>query len=56
MTDPYKVLARKLDEMPQGYPPTESGVELRILKKLYTPEEAELAVKLKPAPETAARR
>ena len=42
----YQQLARHLDNLPGGFPPTESGVELRILKRLFTPEEAELALHL----------
>ena len=33
----YKKLAKHLDNLPGGFPPTESGVELRILKRLFTP-------------------
>lgn len=43
MENPYKKLAIKLDEIPNGFPPTKSGVELKLLAKLFTPEEAELA-------------
>jgi electron transport complex protein RnfB len=50
--DVYKRLARTLDELPSGYPETESGVELRILRKIFTPEEAEMALKMKSVPET----
>ena len=53
MTDVYKKLAKKLDSFPQGYPSTKSGVELAILRKIYSPEDAEAALKLKPMPETA---
>ena len=49
----YKRLARFLDDLPGGYPATDSGVELRILKRLYTPEEAELAMSLSMIPEEA---
>ena len=42
----YKRLARHLDNLPGGFPPTESGVEMRILRRLFTPEEAKLAVYL----------
>ena len=38
----YRELAKVLDTLPNGYPATESGVEIRILKKIFTPEEAEL--------------
>jgi len=44
--DIFRKLARHLDRLPGGYPATKSGVELRILKRLFTPEEAELALKL----------
>ena len=54
MTDVYKKLAKHLDNLPTGYPSTESGVELRILKRLFTPEEAEIAITLTMMPEPAA--
>jgi NAD-dependent dihydropyrimidine dehydrogenase PreA subunit len=44
--DVYHKLAKHLDNLPGGFPPTESGVELRILRRLFTPEEAELALHL----------
>jgi electron transport complex protein RnfB len=47
----YKKLAKQLDDMPGGFPATESGVELRILRRLFTPEEAELALNLTIIPE-----
>jgi Pyruvate/2-oxoacid:ferredoxin oxidoreductase delta subunit len=49
----YERLAAKLDEFPHGFPRTESGVELRILQKIFSPEDAALAVQLLPIPETA---
>jgi Na+-translocating ferredoxin:NAD+ oxidoreductase subunit B len=45
--NPYSLLAERLDALPNGYPSTPSGVELRILEKLFTPEEALLASKLR---------
>jgi len=42
-TDLYKRLACHLDRLPGGFPPTDSGVELQILKRLFSPEEARLA-------------
>jgi electron transport complex protein RnfB len=45
-TDAYENLARHLDKLPGGFPPSESRVELRLLGRLFTPEEAELAVYL----------
>lgn len=44
--DVFLRLAHHLDELPGGFPATESGVELRILRRLFTPEEAELALHL----------
>ena len=47
----FRKLAEHLDNLPGGFPPTESGVELRILQRLFTPKEAELALHLTPMPE-----
>jgi electron transport complex protein RnfB len=47
----YKKLAKHLDNLPGGFPSTKSGVELRILRRLFTPDEAELALYLSPIPE-----
>jgi ferredoxin len=52
--DIYRKLAERLDTIPNGYPATESGVELKILSKIFTPEEAELALALRLTPEPAA--
>lgn len=50
----YQRFAEHLDKMPGRYPKTESGVELKILKKLFTPEEAELSINLQVMPEPVA--
>lgn len=50
----YKQLREFLDRLPAGFPETPTGVEIRLLKKMFTPEQAELALKLKNEPETAA--
>jgi electron transport complex protein RnfB len=42
----YRRLAKHLDDLPGGFPATESGVELRILRRLFSVEEAELALHL----------
>ena len=47
MEEVYKRLAKHLDDLPVGFPATESGVELRILQRMFTPEEAEVALGLK---------
>jgi Fe-S-cluster-containing hydrogenase component 2 len=44
--DIYRRLAEHLDNLPGGFPPTQTGVELRILRRLFSPEEAELALHL----------
>jgi electron transport complex protein RnfB len=50
----YRELQRHLDRGPVPYPATESGVELRILKQLFTPEEARVALYLSAIPEPLA--
>jgi NAD-dependent dihydropyrimidine dehydrogenase PreA subunit len=42
----YLKLAKHLDRLPDGFPPSLTGADLRLLEKLFTPEEAELAVYL----------
>ena len=42
----YEQLADALDKLPNGFPRTPSGVEIRILKKIFSPEEAALACQL----------
>jgi NAD-dependent dihydropyrimidine dehydrogenase PreA subunit len=54
MTEIYEKLAKHLDNLPAGYPSTTSGVELRILKRLFTPEEADIAMTLTMLPEPVA--
>jgi Pyruvate/2-oxoacid:ferredoxin oxidoreductase delta subunit len=54
MDDVYRRLAAHLDNLPVGYPATESGVELRILRRLFTAEEASAAVGLTMLPEPVA--
>ena len=49
--DVYRSLQRHLDKMPVGFPATDSGVELRILRRLFTPEEAEVGLLLSAVPE-----
>jgi electron transport complex protein RnfB len=59
MTDVYQRLREHLDNLPAGFPATESGVEIRILKQLFTPEEAQMAqqvgLRLEPAGKIAKR-
>ena len=54
MPDVYEILRERLDSMAVGYPATESGIEIKILKRLFTEAEAALFVKLAPLPQTPA--
>ncbi len=49
--DVYRKLQQHLDKFPVGYPATESGVEIKLLKHLFDPDEAELAARLSLIPE-----
>ncbi len=40
--DAYGLLADALDALPNRFPRTPSGVEIRLLKKVFTEEEARL--------------
>jgi len=51
-TDVFEQLAAALDRLPNGFPRTPSGVEILILKRIFSPEEAALAGQLSGAPET----
>jgi electron transport complex protein RnfB len=44
--DVYEKLAEALDKLPNGFPRTASNVEIRLLKKIFSMEEASLAIKL----------
>ncbi len=50
----YEQLAQVLGSLPYGFPRTESGVELLLLKKIFEPDEAALFCKLKLRRETSA--
>lgn len=52
MDQAYRKLAEKLDQIPNGFPATEDGVELKLLQKIFSPQDAGIAVQLNPAPET----
>ncbi len=49
--DVYARLREFMDTLPAGYPATPTGVEIRILKKLFSPQEAELTMQLNTEPE-----
>ena len=52
--DTYEKLREFLDQFPVGFRKTQSGVEIEILKRLFTEEEAELTTFLTIRPERAA--
>ncbi len=52
-TDVYERLAVFLDDLPAGFPTTGTDAGLRILRRLFTPEEAEFALHLTLLPEPA---
>jgi electron transport complex protein RnfB len=51
----YHKLAKVLDTLPNGFPSTDSEIEIKILEKIFTPEEADLFCDLRLSPETADR-
>lgn len=57
--DVYRRLAQRLDSIPNGFPATGSGVELRLLARIYTSDEAALGSVMRltaePAADIAAR-
>ncbi len=50
--DIYRKLAKVLDTLPNGFPSTQSGVEIKLLEKIFTLEEADLFCDLKLSYET----
>lgn len=51
MANVYEKLRERLDMFPQGFPQTKSGVELEILENLFSIDEAEIALFVRPFPE-----
>ena len=59
MADVYEKLRARLDDMATGYPETESKIEIKLLKKIFTEAEADLFLQLMPflqKPEYVAKR
>ena len=52
--DIYERLANALDALPHGFARTASGVEIKLIKKVFTEDEVWLAGQLTRTPETAA--
>jgi NAD-dependent dihydropyrimidine dehydrogenase PreA subunit len=45
-SDVYRKLQQHLHKMPVGFPPTKTGVEIDLLKSIFTPEQATIATHL----------
>jgi Na+-translocating ferredoxin:NAD+ oxidoreductase subunit B len=45
-SDPYEKLREHLDSFPTSFPKSKDGVEMKILRKLFSEEEAEVAARL----------
>lgn len=45
-TEFYRALQKHLNKMPVGFPPTNSGVEINLLKAIFTPEQAKISTHL----------
>jgi Na+-translocating ferredoxin:NAD+ oxidoreductase subunit B len=59
MTEIYEQLRQRLDDMATGFPATKSGIEIKILKKLFSTADAELFLMMTPmleTPESVAKR
>lgn len=50
----YRKLAQRLNAIPNGFPATAGGSELKLLAKIFSPEEAALAAVMRLTPEPAA--
>lgn len=51
MSDVYEKLGERLDMFPQGFPKTKSRVEIKILRELFSEEEAGIMLHVRPYPE-----
>ncbi len=54
LDSPYRRLAASLDALPNRFPPAADESHLRLLAKLFTPAEADLAAELRPELESPA--
>jgi Pyruvate/2-oxoacid:ferredoxin oxidoreductase delta subunit len=51
--NPYQLLAQRLDSLPNGYPPSPDSLEIELLERLFTPQEAHLAAQLRLSKESS---
>ena len=49
--DIYRKLQKHIDNMPIPFPESDLGLDIKLLKQLFTPEEAEVALQLSALPE-----
>jgi ferredoxin len=49
---PYRKLQQHLDRQPVGFPPSADGADIRLLKHVFSPEEAAIATCLSHEPQT----
>ena len=54
MNEYFEKLAQALNALPQGFPRTESNVELEILQLMFTPQEARMAALMNDSWDTVA--
>ena len=54
-TDVYRKLQKHIDNMPVAFPESDSGLDIKLLKHRFTPEEAEIALELSALPEPLER-
>ena len=54
-TDIYRQLQKQLDKYSMGFPETESGIEIKILKYLFSETDAAMFTVLTPSLQTAQR-
>jgi electron transport complex protein RnfB len=52
MEDIYERLRQKLDSLTKGYPKTEKGSEMVFLKKVFSAEDADIFIRMKPGLQT----
>jgi electron transport complex protein RnfB len=51
----YRRLQKHIDRLPGGFPEVASGLDIKLLKRFFTPEEAEVTMQLSMKPEPLSR-
>ena len=52
ISNPYEKLAKTLNKIPESFPTNEQGLHIKLLKWIFTEDEADLASKMKLRGET----